>query len=410
VGRLLVGFGFMFLGLDFMKTSIDFLAQSFDLSPYAEYGPFVFLLVGFIFTAIIQSSSATMVITLSALNSGIITFPAATAMVIGADLGTTITALIGGMPGIPVKKRVALGHFLFNLVTDMIAFIFMVPITNFITKVLGIGDPLIAVVAFHSSFNLIGILIFAPTLSIFARFLENRFKKATPFIGTFIHEISTFELPEEAIQALSNETGRLLDEVIQLNKLGFRQEHSGFWQGGDSFLKKYLQIKQLEAEIFAFYNRLQQEKLHPDESARLNQIMLVVRYSLHSAKSLKDIESNLREFENAGIESLMSLYETFKSNSVQFIAHAVSFLNATVPDLEMLINLSGEIQKNYDQIPILISDRKFQKEVPPLDISTALTVNREIYSTHRSLILALNHYLMPAELAREFSNMGIIGK
>ncbi|MCA6074537.1 Na/Pi cotransporter family protein [Fulvivirga sedimenti] len=410
IGRLLIGFGFMFLGLDFMKTSIDFLAQTFDLSPYANYGPVVFLLVGFIFTAIIQSSSATMVITLSALNSGIITFPAATAMVIGADLGTTITALIGGMPGIPIKKRVALGHFLFNLVTDIIAFIFMVPITNFITKVLGIADPLMAVVAFHSSFNLIGILIFAPTLSYFARFLENRFKKSTPFMGRFIHQISSFELSEEAIQALKNETGGLLEDVIQLNRLAFKQVHSSFWQGRDAFSKQYLQVKQLESEIFAFYNSLQQEKLQPEESVRLNQIMLVVRYALHSAKSLKDIEPNLRDFENAGIDSLMNLYQAFKSNSGQFIEHAVIFFSATAHDMEMLIKLSAEIQKNYDDIPLLISEKKFQKEVPPLDISTALTVNREMYSTHRSLILALNHFIMPNELAREFANMGIIGK
>ncbi len=409
MGRLLIGFGFLFLGLDFMKTSIDYLAQTFDLSPYADYGALVFFAVGFVFTAIIQSSSATMVITLSALNSGIITFPAAIAMVIGADLGTTITALIGGLPGIPVKKRVALGHFLFNFVTDIIALLLMVPITKFLTVVIGISDPLIAVVAFHSSFNLLGILIFAPALPYFARFLEKRFQKQTPYVGRFIHDV-TFELPEEAIQALENETHGLLEEVMKLQRMAFNHGAVHFWAGGDAFQKQYLHIKQLEAEIFAFYARLQQEKMIPEESEHLNQIMLVIRYALHSSKSLKDIEPNLRDFENAGIDSLMMLYKTFKEASIKFLGDAQAVLDSEKPDMEMLIKMSVEIQKNYDHIPSLISERKFQKEVPSIDISTALTVNREIYSTHRSFILALNHHVLPNELAREFSNLGIVGK
>ena len=123
LGKAILGLGFLFLGLEFMKTSVNELAENFDLSPYVDYSPFVFLLIGVVLTAIIQSSSASMVITLSALYSNIIPLESAAAMVIGSDLGTTATVLIGGLPGLPAKKRVAMAHFIFNLVTDLLAFL-----------------------------------------------------------------------------------------------------------------------------------------------------------------------------------------------------------------------------------------------------------------------------------------------
>ena len=95
-GQLIIGFGFLFLGLDYMKSSIALLAENFDISPFAAYSPYLLFLVGFVLTAIIQSSSAAMVIALSALYAQIITLEAAAAMVIGNDLGTTTTVILGG--------------------------------------------------------------------------------------------------------------------------------------------------------------------------------------------------------------------------------------------------------------------------------------------------------------------------
>lgn len=105
IGLLTLGLAFLFLGLSFMKDSIEYLAENFDISLFTDYGLFVFFIVGFLFTALIQSSSATMVITLSALNVGIIDFYGAAALVIGANLGTTITVLLGALQGTVSKKK-----------------------------------------------------------------------------------------------------------------------------------------------------------------------------------------------------------------------------------------------------------------------------------------------------------------
>ena len=105
VAKILIGFGLLFFGLEIMKNSIETLGHNFDLSLYTHYPLIVFVGLGFIITALIQSSSATTAIILSALYAGILSFEQSAAMVIGANVGTTVTALLGGIGGIPDKKR-----------------------------------------------------------------------------------------------------------------------------------------------------------------------------------------------------------------------------------------------------------------------------------------------------------------
>ena len=405
LGRLLAGFGLLFLGLDFMKVSIEYFAQNFDLSPYINYSLFVFLLVGFIFTALIQSSSATMVITLSALNSGLIPFHAAAALVIGADLGTTITAMIGGMPGIPIKKRVALGHFLFNLVTDVIAFLLLVPLTYIITDVLGISDQLFALVAFHSLFNLIGILIFAPMIPRFTSFLSNRFKKERKSAVQYVSNVAP-EVTSAAIEALEKDIRILIDELLKLQDMAFEQQHSRFWSEGHEFYEQYDRLKQMEGELFVFYNQLQQQTLIPSESQKLNQLVLVVRHTLHAAKSLKDIEPNLREIEMSTSKSIQEIYQHFRKDSLATVDRIEDVLNQEKPELDALLKIAALIQKHYDDVLLLVSEKKIQQK-PPIELSTVLTINREIYSSHKSLVSAINEFRFPPELAREFGNIQI---
>ena len=154
VSHLFAGFGLMLMGLEFMKTGAISATSLFDPERLAAYPPIVFLLTGFVVTALIQSSSATIMITLSALYAGVIPLQSAAAVAIGADLGTTITALLGALAGSMDKRRVAVAIIIFNVVTDTIAFLALQPLLHFITVVVGLTDPLFALVGFHSLFNL----------------------------------------------------------------------------------------------------------------------------------------------------------------------------------------------------------------------------------------------------------------
>ncbi|MCI5166222.1 MAG: Na/Pi cotransporter family protein [Candidatus Electrothrix sp. GM3_4] len=106
LSRLLIGFGFLLLGLSFMKTSVEAYTQHVDLTSLVGYGAWLYLLFGILMTAVMQASAASIAIILTGLNSGLINFEIAAAMVIGANIGTTVTVLLGAIGGMPIKKRV----------------------------------------------------------------------------------------------------------------------------------------------------------------------------------------------------------------------------------------------------------------------------------------------------------------
>ena len=113
----LLGFSFLFVGLGYIKTGIEEVVQHVDLKQYENSPVIIFFVIGFIITTIIQSSSATMALTLSALHAGAINLHDSMAITLGSEVGTTIKLFIASIKGSAVKKRVALGNFLINIIT-----------------------------------------------------------------------------------------------------------------------------------------------------------------------------------------------------------------------------------------------------------------------------------------------------
>jgi phosphate:Na+ symporter len=222
LSQLVAGFGLMLMGLEFMKSGSIAATQLFDPAALGRYPPIVFLAVGFLLTAIIQSSSATIMITLSALYAGVIPLTSAAAVAIGADLGTTITALLGALVGSVSKKRVAAAIILFNVVTDAIAFAFLKPLLTLITDVIGLSDPLYALVAFHSLFNLIGLILFMPFIPLLSRKLGDRFGGRDISLLRYIGRKDA-SMPVAAIENMSRETYRLIDQAAALNQISFER-------------------------------------------------------------------------------------------------------------------------------------------------------------------------------------------
>ena len=151
IGELIVGFSLLFLGLSFMKESVPDLKQTPEVlefvrqwSGYGFRSVLIFLAVGTILTLILQSSSATMAITLIMLSMGWIPFPMACAMVLGENIGTTITANIAASVGNPSAKRAALSHTIFNVFGVIWALILFRPFLGLVGRVIeamGLPNP-----------------------------------------------------------------------------------------------------------------------------------------------------------------------------------------------------------------------------------------------------------------------------
>ena len=94
------------------------------------------------------------------------------AIVLGSEIGTTVKLILASVKGIAVKRRVALGNLLFNVINALLIFILLGPVHKLITGIIGIHDDLLALVFFQTFTNLTGIVVFYPFLGIFGRFLE----------------------------------------------------------------------------------------------------------------------------------------------------------------------------------------------------------------------------------------------
>ena len=139
-GEFIIGFAFLFMGLDFLKNSVPDLQSNPEilsfLREYTNMGFFsvlLFLLIGTIVTIIVQSSSATMAITLIMCSKGWISFDIAAAMVLGENIGTTITANLAALSGNVSAKRAAFAHFMFNIFGVCWVLLLFYPFTRFIS-------------------------------------------------------------------------------------------------------------------------------------------------------------------------------------------------------------------------------------------------------------------------------------
>ena len=408
IGQLLVGFGFLFLGLEYMKSSIALFAANFDISPFIGYSPYLLFAVGFVLTAIIQSSSAAMVITLSALNAQMIPLESAAAMIIGNDLGTTITVLIGGIKGTPAKKRVALSHFLFNLIVDIIALACLFPLLKLLTDVLGFTNPLMTLVAFHSSFNLAGIFLFFPFLRLFARFLERRFQSDDTVVAKFIPQVPT-KVPDAAIEALHNEIHHLIERVFILHMTIFELDISLFPekekapQSGNA-IEQYELIKELEGETTEFFINIQNQELAREESAQLRQLTHSIRYAMSAAKGVKDITHNMQDFYKSVNDDLLELIDFMKTYQTEWYTslHHVFTTNHPNVSFESLSDLKKQSKRNY-KLFLTKAYHLIQKgRFSDVEISTLFNVNREVHAANKALILAVKDLLLTEKQAEDF--------
>lgn len=234
IGYLIIGFSLLFLGLEYLKNSVPDIKSNPEilnfLHNYTNMGYLsilLFLLVGTILTIIVQSSSATMAITLVMISQGWITFEIGAAMVLGENIGTTITANIAAITGNINSKRAALSHTLFNVFGVIWMLILFYPFTKLVGNIVNFdpvthNNSLYALSMFHTAFNLCNTVI----MIFFIKQLEVIVCKIIPekntekeFALKFISsgmlqtgELSLIEAEKE-IELYSERTHRMLKEA-----------------------------------------------------------------------------------------------------------------------------------------------------------------------------------------------------
>lgn len=414
IARLLLGFGFLFLGLDYMQGSVEGLTTSFDLQQLSAYGLWVYVLVGVVLTALMQSSSASIAIALAALHSGLITFALGAALVIGANVGTTITVLLGSMGATQAKKRVGVSHLIFNVVTAIFAFTGLRWLVQLVGIILpGNANGVMGLALFHTLFNLIGVVLFFPFIGYLARVLVRLFPDHKMVLTVYLNN-TPVEVIDAAEAALRKEIRHLLIEcqlyelrLLKIDeKLIFLESlpleiMSGKRQSQE---KLYEDIKLLHAEIFSFYTRLQSQKLEVIEAKELARQIYASRNIMNALKNFKGIRGDLDEFdasENAYVESQ---YQLFRKR----LSELCYDLNR-LPELESPEELLRELLKTY--LRVENADRRFikdtmqavaSKKIHEMEIASLLLVNRLFTQACRMQVFSLKDLLLTQTQAIDF--------
>ena len=281
-GQVLVGFGLFFMGLDVLKTAFDGVTQTFALEQMTATGVLGiigYMVIGIIMTILTQSSSATIAITITAASSGVVGLYAAGAMVIGANIGTTSTAIFAAFNATSAAKRAALAQVLFNLGTAVIALIIL-PVLFYVVELfsqaMGIStSPAITLALFHTLFNIMGLLLIFPHTTRLANWLETRFrtweeKESHPkYID---HTVA--RTPALALFALVKELQALQVRVLALFQLATYDSI----QNTRQFRAQSTVIKSLSSQISRFIVTLETAELSDETTEQLATLLRVEHY------------------------------------------------------------------------------------------------------------------------------------
>ena len=398
-----LGIGLLLFGLGIMKTSMETIPEQWDVTLLQGHNPLLYLLFGVLITVVVQSSSAVMMMALAAVNANFIALPEAVALIIGADLGTTSTTVLGSLGGSAIKRQLALAHCAFNLIVDIAAFLLLLPLLPYLLSLLRINDPLIGLVAFHSIMYLLGLMVFIPFLGNFSSWIETLFTRHIDQQKSLLERVPA-DVVDAALVALENVSRsvalqaacnamrvfNLLPERLEAIEEVVRQ--SGATVESLDFEKGYENLKRQEGEILRFSAQIQLQPLDEHEVMELERLLRITRRVIYCNKSLKDIRHDLRELRLNPVPVMNELYElqrNFHKISYQKLLELLLDEHSHEYLLEEFEQLEIENDQHYDMANKLVQARTALVSSDVNLISLQLNVNREIRLAYRQMLRAV---------------------
>ena len=383
----MVGFGLLFLGLEGMKDSFGGFAETFSLEHFVSVSPYFFALIGLLLTALIQSSSAAIAIAQSAVFAQMIGFEAAAAFVIGANVGTTVTAVLGAIGGTSDKKRVALAHFIFNVSTGGIALALLSPLTWGVLRYAPGLDDVAKIALFHTVFNLMGVFLWFPFIRPLERFLLHFFKKEPLRVTRFIHNVSP-AVPDMAIDALQNEYKALSERIEEYALLAVNIPPPKAFEGGlavDKLLEQYREnfdinydrlyaaIRLHEGELYRYIALLAANTAQQPQLQMLAGIQRRIAYLATAAKAVKDMLYDLNRLYDGRSPEEQAFYKDLRYQILKSVVAYHAVISGDDSGLEALEETYRKITLSYQNSMAAI-EAIARNPLIPSDMTT-ITVN-----------------------------------
>ncbi len=335
IGYILAGLGFLFLGIHHMKEGFEAFKSTIDLTQFAVSGYpglFLFAGIGIFATVVMQSSHATLVLILTALAAGQITYENALALAIGANVGTCITAVLGSLSANVEGKRLAGAHLIFNVSTGVIAIVFINQFlwgVESISGLVGIGatDYTMKLAVFHTLFNLAGVMLMSPLIGHMARFLEKtlRTKETTGVEPKYLND-AVLEFPDATMEAVRKETLHLYDNALEVLAHGVSLHRHEVFSDVDLEPMVVQRRRAIPIEIDAVYERNvkvlygaivafiseAQTRITAEHSEDLYALRTAGRHIVEAVKDIKHLNKNLSVYVVSENEHIRGEYNQFR--------------------------------------------------------------------------------------------------
>lgn len=391
IGEFIFGFSFLFMGLQALKSNAPDLGANPDMlafvQNYTDMGFFsiiLFLLIGAVLTMIVQASAATMAITLVMCANGWIDFHLGVALVLGENIGTTITANLAALTGNTQARRAALAHLVFNVFGVCWVLALFYPFTNgiswFVTHVMHITDPAVAVsfklAAFHTAFNISNTFIMIWFVNLIEKTVcalikqkdEEEEYRLQYITGGMLStaELSILQAHKE-ISLFGERTGRMLNMAKEL----FYEKNEDVFNKTYSRVEKYENISdRMEIEIANYLTCVAEGRLSSEGKEEIRIMLRAVTEIESIADSCNNLARSIRrrnegnstftDEQNHNIDQMLALVDKALHRMIEILKKT----EVVHDDINQSYNIENEINNYRNQLKIHnledVNNKKYQ--------------------------------------------------
>lgn len=355
IAEVIIGFGILFIGMDIMKDAMGPLEENPEfiglMTKFSN--PFLGILVGFVMTAILQSSSATTGILIAVAATGVISFDAAYPIVFGQNIGTCVTALLASIGANKTAKRAAVIHLLFNVTGTILFMIFLrMPVEWMVLKIVPTNVPQ-QIAAGHIFFNVINVIIMFPFSSLLVKASELLVKTDGEETGR-----ATKYIDERLLVTPSIALVQAAKEVLHLGNLAYEQFETAvtaFFNNDEELVYKVFdlekKVNEVTKEALEYLVKLDKESMTDSEKDKL----VVLMTSINDIERVGDHADNVGEFVLYKIENKVNFSEQaieeikamFEDTMAVFKAALLALKTINCDDCDKVSEIDSRIDKAY---------------------------------------------------------------
>jgi phosphate:Na+ symporter len=432
-GWVLVGLGFLFLGIAYMKGGFETVGAQVDLSQFAIpgfRGLLIYLAIGIAATVVMQSSHATLILTITALAAGQVTYENALALAIGSNIGTTITAIIGAISASVSGRQLALAHLIFNLVTGVIAVAFIAQFAagvDWVSGLVGIAadNYTLKFAVFHTLFNLVGVLLMLPLINQLVAFLQKLLREKVEPVDMarvlFLNK-SALEFPDTALEVIAREVMHLAFNAFEILAHGLNMNRRDITSSVDinELLARCDVVMDIDVEdlykrkakplysAIIEYSTRAETDMEPVQVDRLQHLRQASRQIVNAIKAMKELQVNIdrymchenefvrREYNDIRLNLAILLRILFRSEDVAATLQKLKLLEEfklTLEEKDIIANgkldkLIREQRITSDMATSLMNDSAYAYDIQRNLIEAAEVIFGNLFSLDKDLSLS----------------------